>query len=84
MLLDKVKNTIEEHNFLTGGKRLVVAVSGGIDSVCLLHALLKLRHFFHFELFVAHFNHRMRTESAADEKFVKKLGLHLLINSINI
>ncbi len=53
----------------------MVAVSGGIDSVCLLHALLKLRHFFHFELFVAHFNHRMRTESAADEKFVKKLAL---------
>ena len=56
------------------GKRILVAVSGGADSVALLHALLAMRRKFHFELAAAHLNHGLRAaESDRDEAFVRAL-----------
>lgn len=49
---------------------LVVAVSGGVDSVVLLDALAKTKH----ELVVAHFDHGIRDDSAADARFVEALA----------
>ncbi len=49
----------------------VVAVSGGVDSVVLLHKLLQIPE---LELIVAHVDHGMRTESADDAKFVESLA----------
>jgi len=62
------------------GTRIAVAVSGGIDSVCLLHALCRCAEAHRLELSVAHVNHGLRgEESAEDERFVcalaKDLGL---------
>lgn len=51
--------------------KYVVAVSGGVDSVCLVDLLLKHGG---YELVVAHFNHGMRHDSAQDQKFVKQLA----------
>src|SRR5688572_19439304 len=57
---------------LSGGG--VVAVSGGADSVALLHALLALRRDPAETVTVAHFNHQLRgNESEADETFVRNL-----------
>lgn len=68
------------HGLLVPGSRVVVAVSGGSDSVALLH-LLNLAHEAHgLELVCAHFNHRLRgAESDADEEFVRILAdsLHI-------
>lgn len=50
---------------------LIVAVSGGVDSVVLLDMLARAGN---FELVVAHFNHGIRTDSAADARFVKALA----------
>ncbi len=56
----------------SGGK-ILVAVSGGVDSMVLLHALKKFSAAQRWELAVAHFNHCLRgTESDADEAFVRK------------
>lgn len=62
------------------GQRAVVAVSGGVDSMALLHLLHALGADFEWKLSVAHFNHRLRgPASDADERFVcaeaRKLGL---------
>lgn len=60
---------------VTVGDRLGVAVSGGGDSVCLLHVLLELVPQFDFSLHVIHINHKLRgSESDADADFVRELA----------
>jgi tRNA(Ile)-lysidine synthase len=56
---------------LQGRSRLLVALSGGLDSVCLLHLLRFGR--FEFVLHAAHFDHAMRADSAADAAWVRGL-----------
>ncbi|MBE9486619.1 MAG: tRNA lysidine(34) synthetase TilS, partial [Chloroflexi bacterium] len=56
-----------------GTSRLLVAVSGGVDSVVLLHALRSLAESLNLSLQVAHLNHQIRPESAADASFVTDL-----------
>ncbi len=54
---------------------VVVALSGGADSVALLHAMLALRERFGYRVVAAHLNHGIRgAESDGDEKFVRELG----------
>jgi tRNA(Ile)-lysidine synthase len=53
---------------------VVVAVSGGPDSVCLLHALVQKAVDWHLELHVAHLDHALRPESAAEAAFVAGLA----------
>src|ERR1700751_3896212 len=56
------------------GKRILLGLSGGADSVALLHALTALRRRFQFELRAAHLNHGLRgAESERDESFVREL-----------
>jgi tRNA(Ile)-lysidine synthase len=57
--------------------RVVVAVSGGPDSVALLRGLASLQIVGRGRLTVAHFNHRLRANSAEDAKFVAKLAARL-------
>jgi tRNA(Ile)-lysidine synthase len=67
-----------QQNQLVSGRKLVVAVSGGADSVCLLHILVKLQEKLKVKLHVAHLNHRLRgTESEADAKYVSDLARQL-------
>lgn len=60
---------------------LVVAVSGGVDSMVLLDLLMNLKNQVKFQLFVAHMNYHKRTSSDLDEQFVrtaaKKYGLEM-------
>ncbi len=70
-LLRKVIRLQREKGLIGKGERLLLAFSGGVDSVVLCEALVELRGFFGFErLALAHFNHRIRGEEAErDEKF---------------
>jgi tRNA(Ile)-lysidine synthase len=71
----QVLHYIRERKLLKAGDRVAVAVSGGADSVALLHVLLELREQLGIVLFVAHFNHQLRgEESDADERFVASLA----------
>ena len=65
------------------GDRVVVAVSGGPDSVALLHVLYELRDELNIELIVAHLDHKMRPDSQKDAQFVAELAesLKLLLIS---
>ena len=70
-LASEVKRALD----VTQKKRLVVAVSGGADSVALLHLLLEAGH---ENLVVTHFNHRLRGKASdGDASFVKKLAAKL-------
>ncbi len=74
-LLETVKRTMLTHSMLQSGETAVVGVSGGPDSVCLLHILNRLREPLGFGLYVAHLDHGMRgAEGEADAEFVTELA----------
>ncbi|MBU5315616.1 tRNA lysidine(34) synthetase TilS [Clostridium bornimense] len=74
-LLHKVKETINKYNMIEKGDRILVAVSGGPDSVTLLHVLNMLKDELNISLVIAHVNHMLRDkESDGDEEYVKGLG----------
>ena len=72
-MLNKVIETIEEYNMLQTGDKVIAGVSGGPDSICMLHILMLLRDRFSLELVAAHINHGLRGEDADnDEKYVEE------------
>ncbi|MCL6429697.1 MAG: tRNA lysidine(34) synthetase TilS [Anaerolineae bacterium] len=73
-VLAQVRATIDAHDLLPRGSTVVVGVSGGPDSLCLLHVLLRLHAEYNVRLHVAHLDHRLRPESAADAAFVADLA----------
>ncbi len=64
---------------ISPGDRVLAACSGGPDSVALVALLLRLREEMPLEVVVAHFNHRLRPEAAADEAFVRGLARRLVL-----
>ena len=57
--------------------RVLTAVSGGPDSLCLLHALWRLRQLLKIDLACFHFDHRLRPESGADARYVARQARNL-------
>lgn len=74
MLPRRVAITISLHRVFTAGERVVVAVSGGPDSLALLSVLRELLPALPLYLTVAHFDHGWREDSAADREFVQSLA----------
>jgi tRNA(Ile)-lysidine synthase len=73
--VEKVKATIFKYEMIEPGDRVVVAVSGGPDSVCLLDVLCRLRESMSMTLFVAHLNHGLRPdEDRLESRFVNNLA----------
>ncbi len=72
---DQVLRYIRRRGLMKAGDRVLVAVSGGADSVALVRVLLELRAELGIVLAVSHFNHGLRGEdSDADEHFVAELA----------
>jgi tRNA(Ile)-lysidine synthase len=76
-MLGKVKKTIEKYHMIRSGDRVLVAVSGGPDSVALLAVLHKLAPELGFTIVVAHLNHGLRPEADGEEHLVRDLCLSL-------
>lgn len=77
-LEQRVLQFIQEHNLVLSQHKVVVAVSGGPDSVCLLHIMVGLRDELNMKLHVAHLNHQLRgAESEADAQYVYNLAQQL-------
>ena len=71
-MIDTVLKTITENNMFYKGDKVIVAVSGGPDSIALLHILYELKEKLDISLYVAHINHCLRgKESDEDEEYVK-------------
>lgn len=73
-VLERVTKTAREHEMFREGDVVLVSVSGGPDSVCLLYSLWYLRRLFRIRLEVLHFDHRLRTDSAKDAEYVGRLA----------
>ncbi|HZF01578.1 MAG TPA: tRNA lysidine(34) synthetase TilS [Methylomirabilota bacterium] len=88
-LLQRVKNSIQSRLLISIGEKILVAVSGGLDSIVLLHALEKISRKYRWKITVAHFNHRLRGRASdADEKLVckiaAKLKLPIIVESADV
>ena len=89
MIKDKVAMTIEDRNLINAGDHIVVGVSGGPDSVCLLHILHELSDTLDFRLTAVHVNHCLRGEEADrdqayTENLCKRLGIPCVVVSCDI
>ena len=74
-ILDKIDGYIKKENMIDAGDGIVVALSGGADSVALFLCLNKLREKYGLHLVAAHINHMIRGEEAdQDEEYVRRLG----------
>lgn len=71
---EKVKNFIEQYRLIEPGMIIVVGVSGGADSVALLHVLKELMVLFSGKLHVAHLNHLLRPNAHEEAAFVQGLA----------
>jgi tRNA(Ile)-lysidine synthase len=80
-LENKVLRFIKEQGLTDDNTNLVVAVSGGPDSVCLLHILVKLRDELKINLHIAHLNHKLRgKESDEDANYVFRLAVQFRLS----
>lgn len=87
-MLVKVRNFIDEHKLFAPGSRIVVGVSGGPDSMALLHVLAALIQDWHLQIVAVHVHHGLRKEADADMALVaegcRKLNIPLETARVDI
>lgn len=86
---DLILKAIQQFSLISSGDNVIVAVSGGADSIALLHSLNIIKDKLNFTLKAAHFNHLIRGEEAKrDQEFVadfcKKIGVDLIVGESNV
>lgn len=86
---DKVRKYIQELKMINPGDRLLVAVSGGMDSMALLHYLFKYRTQLGIEVFAVHVDHMLRGEQSEGDRlfveaFCKERGIKIFSRAIPI
>ncbi|MBQ7751664.1 MAG: tRNA lysidine(34) synthetase TilS [Clostridia bacterium] len=72
-LLNTLSDTVKSHNMIKKGDRVLVALSGGADSVTLLHMLYEISETYGFSVGAAHVNHKLRDTADRDMNFCKNL-----------
>lgn len=84
----KIIDTIKKYNLIEHGDSLVIGVSGGPDSICLLHVLNELKNEIGFNIYVAHVNHMIRNEADEETKYVEniceKLKIKCFVKRIDV
>ncbi|MFH0912436.1 MAG: tRNA lysidine(34) synthetase TilS [Patescibacteria group bacterium] len=85
---DQLISQMEGRYFPPRGTVLVVAVSGGVDSMVLLHLLMLLAAKWDWEVIVAHFNHQLRKSASRDAELVKVVakswGLSFVLGTVDV
>ena len=72
MLEQKILNFVTKYKLIEDGDKIVLGVSGGPDSICMLDILYKISKKINFEIVVCHINHGLRENAILDEEFVKE------------
>ncbi|MGQ9705919.1 MAG: tRNA lysidine(34) synthetase TilS [bacterium] len=85
---EKVRSFIEQKKLLKRGDRILLGVSGGQDSTCMLDLLNQLKDEIGFKMSICYINHLLRKDSIKDELFVRSLsdryGLEVFIERIDV
>ena len=85
---EKVLKTIKKYELIKSGDNIVLGISGGPDSICMLYILNSLKKDLNFNIYVAHINHMLRENAKLDEEYVKntckKLNIPVYIKHIQI
>ena len=90
MLQEKVEKTIEKYKLIESGDKVVICVSGGPDSMCLLDLLRKIKgeKKIPFSFCVAHMNHGLRQEAEEETNYVeaycKKYNIPCYVKKVKI
>lgn len=88
MLKEEVLKTIKDNNLINEGDKIVIGVSGGPDSICLLHLLNNLKDTLKITIYVAHINHSIRAVADMETKYVqdfcKKIGVECFVKKEDI
>lgn len=80
MVYEEVLKTVKENNLIEENEGIVVALSGGPDSVCLLHVLNRMSKEMNLKIYAAHLNHKIRgLDAYMDSLYVMKLCEQLQI-----
>jgi tRNA(Ile)-lysidine synthase len=74
LLHDRIHRTIRQRQLLQKGQRLLMAVSGGQDSLCLARLLLDLTPKWNWQIAIAHCNHRWRSDATENASYVAQLA----------
>ncbi len=75
MMREKVISTIEKYGMIEKGDGIVVGLSGGPDSTCLIHVLSTIKELYDLRIYAVHLNHMIRDEEALrDEQYSKNLA----------
>lgn len=88
-MLEEIRKYVEENKLIQNSDSILVALSGGPDSVALLYILLELKKYYDIKIGAAHINHSLRGENSdGDEKFVedlcKELGVEVYTKKVDI
>ena len=83
MVEEGFRNTIVKYELIKKREKIMLGVSGGPDSICMLHLFEKIRDEFKLDLLCVHFNHCLREEADSDEIFVKNVCNGLKIKYIS-
>ncbi|KNY28638.1 tRNA lysidine(34) synthetase TilS [Pseudobacteroides cellulosolvens] len=79
-IIEKVLNTIKCNNLINVGETVIAGISGGPDSVCLVHILNNISSIYNFKIIAVHINHMLRGEEAdKDENYVREFCERLSI-----
>lgn len=82
-LIKKIQNTAFQNSLWQKNSKIVLGVSGGPDSACLLNIFTKLASKYDLKLIIAHVNYGLRdTDSQKDEEFVRKLAKKYAIKAV--
>lgn len=88
MLKEKVLETIKKYNLINNGDKIVIGVSGGPDSICLLNILNGLKEQLNIEIYVAHINHMIREvaeqETEYVQNFCKNIGIECFVKKVDV
>lgn len=85
---EQVYNCIKKYKLINENDKIVIGVSGGPDSICILHVLNSLKEKLKIQIFVAHVNHMIREEADSETEYVQEfcasLGIECFVKKIDV
>jgi len=88
MIKNKILNTIKKNYLINKGDNIIIGVSGGPDSMCLLDILNSLKDELKINIYVCHVNHCLRENAILDEEYVinycKKNNIEYFVKRVDI